>query len=79
LPQFSNGRFIRGNGNGEITALAGRIFAIMATAVQDRGPSQAHRGDPRDQSIADRAAARSLNSAAQISTFAKIAAARGGQ
>jgi hypothetical protein len=38
LTEVSNGCFIKGNASGEITAQAGRIFAIMATAVQDGGP-----------------------------------------
>jgi hypothetical protein len=38
LAEVSNGRFIKGKGSGEITAQVGRIFAIMATAVQDGAP-----------------------------------------
>jgi hypothetical protein len=36
--EVSNGRFIKGKGSGKITAQVGRIFAIMATAVQDGAP-----------------------------------------
>jgi hypothetical protein len=53
----SNDRFNKGNAGGKITAQARRIFAIMATAVQDGGPFSGHHREARDRTIAGGAAA----------------------